>query len=774
MSRVQNIGATIYQRAATILAVAAMVVASVVISGWLLDVDTLQSVFPGLATMKFNTALCFLLCGASLYFRRENRRTAHTAARRVSMACAAAVLALALLTLLEYGLSINLGIDELILQDPDTPRSAWPGRMSVATAVDFTLLALSLLLLDVNFLFVRRGAALLALLTTFIGGAALLGYLYGVKAFQFAVFSSMALHTALLFVLLGLGILLARPGQSLMTVVADDRLGGRLLRVGIPAVVLIPITIGWLSIEGLVAGIYSIEFGFALNTLSSIAALVLLIWVVAKSLGKLQKRIEEAHRQQSFLASIVESSEDAIVSKDLDGLITSWNAAAERTYGYSEAEMLGQPMSLLLPEDRRNEEAEILSNIKQGRRIDHIESIRKHKGGRFLDMSITISPITDEQGNVVGASNVARDISERKRAQQRIAAVVEAAPSAMIMVDRNGVMVLVNTQTEIMFGRPRAQLIGSNIEMLLPERYRQDHQRMFAEFFKQPEARAMGVGRDLHGLHADLREFSVEVGLSPIEILEGDYVLAAVVDITQRKEAEQALQIKTEELLRSNRDLEQYAYIASHDLQEPLRAVSGCIQLLEQRHQAQLSDSARELMHHAIDGSKRMQTLIGDLLLYSRIGKSEENFRKVDCNKAVDFAVKNLSQAIEESAAMLNCAPLPTVFGIASQLTLLFQNLIGNAIKFRRADVPIRIDVEAIRQENVWLFSIKDNGIGVESQYFERIFTIFQRLHTRREYPGTGMGLALCKRIVEYHGGRIWIESILGSGTTVFFTLSRQ
>jgi light-regulated signal transduction histidine kinase (bacteriophytochrome) len=279
-------------------------------------------------------------------------------------------------------------------------------------------------------------------------------------------------------------------------------------------------------------------------------------------------------------------------------------------------------------------------------------------------------------------------------------------------------------------------------------------------------------------------------------------VFAAARDITERKQAEEELQrhrahleelvrqrtgeleaanrqLQTEiderkraaeELSRSNRDLEQFAYVASHDLQEPLRIVAGYLQLLERRYKNQLDSNADEFIQFAVDGAARMQNLITDLLAYSRVGTQARQLTPVDCNTILDRALANLRRTLEENSAVVHHDPLPVIKGDAAQLVQLLQNLIGNAIKFR-SDRPPEIHVTAEKQDGHWLFSVRDNGIGIEPQYHDRIFIIFQRLHTREKYPGTGIGLAICKRIVERHGGRIWVESKSGEGSTFRFTL---
>jgi light-regulated signal transduction histidine kinase (bacteriophytochrome) len=237
-----------------------------------------------------------------------------------------------------------------------------------------------------------------------------------------------------------------------------------------------------------------------------------------------------------------------------------------------------------------------------------------------------------------------------------------------------------------------------------------------------------------------------------------------------RQRAQVALQQIAEDLRRSNHDLEQFAYVASHDLQEPLRAVSGYVMLLEHRFPETLDAKARSYIAGAFEGASRMERLIMDLLAYSRVDRLGDQFAPTDLNAALEQALSNLQASIKSTQAAITRDPLPTLFVDATQIMQLFQNLIGNALKFHGAS-PLQIHVGAQRQEGRWVFSVRDNGIGIEPQYFERIFRLFQRLHTRKEYAGTGIGLAICKKVVERHGGTIWIESQLGQGATFSFSL---
>jgi PAS domain S-box-containing protein len=607
---------------------------------------------------------------------------------------------------------------------------------------------------------------------------------------------------------------------------------------------------------------------------------------------------QRAEEIRALVASIAESS-DAIINMTLEGIIVSWNKGAEKIYGYSAEEMKGRSLSLLFLPDRPDELPEILERVKRGEVIADYQAVRVRNDGARIDVSLTISPIKDASGEITGALSVARDITERKRAELKFRGLLESAPDAMVIVNRAGRIVLVNSQTEKLFGYTRAELLGQPVETLMPERLQGVHPKHRDGYFADPRARPMGAGLDLFGRRRDGSEFPAEISLSPLETAEGMLVTAAIRDVTERQRAEKRLRLQdsalkaaanaivitdrdgritsvnpaftrltgytaqeavgetprllrsgkhdqafyrtlwetvlsgkvwsgevinrrkdgslyteeqtitpvhdhrgeishfiaikqdvterkrveaelkgstaelaqqAQELARSNAELEQFAYIASHDLQEPLRMVASYTQLLAKRYRGKLDSNADEFIAYAVDGATRMQGLINDLLAYSRIGRSGSPLGPTDCSGVLGRVLTDLEMTIEERGAVVTHGTLPEVMGDATQLQQVFQNLISNAIKFRGQEPP-RIHVSCERSGDDWLFSVRDNGIGIDPQYSDRIFVIFRRLHTKAEYPGTGIGLAICRRVVERHGGRIWVESEPGKGSTFFFTL---
>ena len=471
------------------------------------------------------------------------------------------------------------------------------------------------------------------------------------------------------------------------------------------------------------------------------------------------------------LAAVVDSAGDAILSKSLEGTILSWNKGAERLYGYTAAEVVGRPISMLVPEERAGEVPRFLDQIKRGQSIDHYETVRVTKAGNHLPVSLTISPIHDADGNILGASTIARNITsfkETERGRAHLAAVVDSADDAILSKTLEGTILSWNKAAERLYGYTAVEVVGRPISMLVPEERAGEVPR-FLDQIKRGQSidHYETVRVTKAGNHQP-----VSLTISPIHDADGNILGASTIarDIRLRKEAEE-LTNTVRELHRSNEELAQFAYIASHDLQEPLRMVVSYMELLSRRYKGKLDSEADEFIAFAVDGASRMQRLIQDLLAYSRVASKGRDPLDASSEQALQWALDNLHGAIEQSGAKVTHDPLPTVLADKAQLTQLFQNLIGNAIKYRSSAVP-QVHISAAKdQTNNWTFSVQDNGLGIDPQYFDRIFGMFQRLHNREEFAGTGIGLAVCKKIVERHGGTISVESQPGQGSTFRFDL---
>jgi PAS domain S-box-containing protein len=608
---------------------------------------------------------------------------------------------------------------------------------------------------------------------------------------------------------------------------------------------------------------------------------------------------------------LLEAAPDAMVVVNQGGEIVLLNAQAEKQFGYRRNELLGQKVKNIIPEgfaerliaDGTRSAAEALAQqIGTG-----IEISGRRKDGTEFPIEIMLSPLESAEGILVTAA--IRNISVRKDAEKRMALIddryrglLETAADAMVVSDSRGQILLINAETERVFGYSREELIGQTIEVLIPEAFRKGHPQHRQDYNAHPRTRLIGESLELRGLRKDRTEFPIEIMLSPMKSAEGTLVTAAIRDITERKRAEEALRRSEEgyrlilsnvkdyamfmldttgvvvtwndgaekmkgfvadeiigqnfsrfytaedmrdekpafgleqaakhqryevegwrvrkdgsrffadvvitalhdqtgrlrgfgkitrditerkkadermtktvaELKRSNDELQQFAYVASHDLQEPLRMVASYTQLLAKRYQGRLDSDADEFIAFAVDGCSRMRGLIQDLLTYSRAGARGKSLVETSAEDTLQEALVNLSATIEQSGAVVTHDSLPVILADGNQLVQVFQNLVGNAIKYRGTEVP-RIHVSASKNGSPeWIFSVRDNGLGIDPKYFERVFVLFQRLHLQTEFEGTGIGLAVCKKIVERLGGRIWVESQLGQGSTFYFALPEK
>lgn len=344
--------------------------------------------------------------------------------------------------------------------------------------------------------------------------------------------------------------------------------------------------------------------------------------------------------------------------------------------------------------------------------------------------------------------------------------VLKGNVEAIIITDTRGGIEWVNSTFSALTGHAGADVLGKSLGFLFAGGYNVHEamrQKLDEANYHEVETRIRRKNGTGFPAKATLSAVRSDADMITHHVLEFS-------DITEFCHAREELVRRTEELSRSNRELEQFAYVASHDLQEPLRMVASYTQLIAQRYRGKLDADADEFIHYAADGAIRMQAIINDLLTLSRVSTRNTAFSRVDAKQALDKALANLRLVVGETGATVVCDPLPVINADGSQITQLFQNLIGNAIKFC-GDAPPRVEIGAEQKNGEWVFHVRDNGIGIAPAHFERIFMIFQRLHTQKEYPGTGIGLAICRKVVEHHGGRIWVESEQGEGTTFYFTI---
>jgi PAS domain S-box-containing protein len=482
---------------------------------------------------------------------------------------------------------------------------------------------------------------------------------------------------------------------------------------------------------------------------------------------------KQAEKDLRDLTTAMQNAVEGISRLDIEGRYLKVNRAYAHTCGYEPEEMLGMEWLFTVHPD----DVEMLTLAYQEMLICgkiEVEARGLRKNSSFFYKQVTMVKACDAQGIFNGHHCFMKDITDRKltetalqESELKYRQIVEVAEEGIWVIDSKALTTYVNHAMARMLGYSELEMFGLPIWDFMDEQQKQ-------QALNNVERRKQGIGEN-HEFKFKTKEGKdiwTYLSTSPVLDDRGNMVscCALVYNITDRKESEQQMLQLTEDLKRSNEELEQFAYVASHDLQEPLRAVTSYTQLLAQRYQGNLDDRADKYINYIVDGAIRMQQLINDLLAYSRLGTRGQEFEMADCNAAVKQSLCNLQIAIAETKAVITCDAMPTVMADESQLVQLFQNLIANGIKFCRQDIPF-IHIAARRQESEWLLCVRDNGIGIDPEYADRIFIIFQRLHGRREYSGTGIGLAMCKRIVERHGGRIWVESYEGKGATFYFTI---
>ena len=507
----------------------------------------------------------------------------------------------------------------------------------------------------------------------------------------------------------------------------------------------------------------------------------------AADTASLHEALAALRESEARFRAVVDSANEGILVYDRDLNVTTGNLAAERVIGLPLTDLIGKPgFTSQLPCVREDgaplspEERPTRITVRTGRPLnDQVIGIRRADGSvSWLSVNTAFLRRPGEL-EYYGIVSTLSDITARRNAEaalreseERFRLTFELAASGIAHVGLDGRFLRVNPRLCEILGYAREEIVGRSVKELS---HPDDRDLTDAERLRVRRGEIDAARFEKRYLRKDGSTVWVDLAIALVRDAAGEpaYEIAIFDDISERKQAEEALREAHEELKRSNAELAQFAYVASHDLQEPLRMVSSYTQLLARRYGDKLDGDAREFMAYVVDGAARMKQLIEDLLAYSRVGTRTREFQPVAAEAALRRALLNLKSAIEDSGAGVSYDALPTVEADEMQLAQLFQNLIGNALKFRSPSVP-RIGISCSEKPEEWVFCVADNGIGIEPEYFERIFMVFQRLHNKGEYPGTGIGLAICKKVVERHGGRIWVESRPGEGSRFFFTLPKR
>jgi PAS domain S-box-containing protein len=508
-------------------------------------------------------------------------------------------------------------------------------------------------------------------------------------------------------------------------------------------------------------------------------------------LGMVRDIIEKKRAETAILqlANIVTYSDDAIIGKDLHSIVTSWNAGAEKIFGYTAAEMIGRPIMRIIPADRQPEEDLIMGRIKRGESVEHFETQRVAKDGRVIEVSVTVSPIKGPAGVVTGASKIVRDITERMQAerllherQEQLSLFIEHSPAALAMFDRDMRYLAVSRRWLVDYGITGESVLGrSHYEIFpnIPERWKEIHRRCLTGVIERRE-------EDLF-VQSDGTTRWIRWEIRPWHTL-GEGVGGIVIfseDITERKRAEENIRElnqtleqrvveRTAQLAAANQELEAFSYSVSHDLRAPLRAVDGFSQAVLEDYGPQLPEEGRRYLHTIRDGAQRMGALIDDLLAFSRMSRQPVNAQPVEMGRLAQSVVEELQREHRGRAVEVRVGELPPCQGDAALLKQVWVNLLSNAFKYTRQRDPAVIEIGCERKGGETVYFVRDNGTGFDMQYAHKLFGVFQRLHRVEDYEGTGVGLAIVQRVVHRHGGRVWAEAAVERGATFYFTLKGE
>lgn len=638
----------------------ACLVGIAVLIGWQFSVPFLKTPVPATAVMPPNAALCFILLGISLWQLRERGGGAGTAL--FGRACAAFVFLFSVLTLLEYTTGLNFGIDGLFYAHrlSDWTQGPHPGRVALDAAFAFMSLSLGLLLLDRKW----KGPPVSEYFATAAGLVAflqLIGYWYEVQyLYGHGAVLRMPIHGVITVLVLSSGVFFSRTGEGFAALLLGRDISGSIARSLFVTIVVVLTLLGCLHIKLAAAGIVRPEFGTVL--LAGIGAAVFSVFTFDTARWLRYQNIEREHvKALRLLASIIESSDDSIYSENLDGIITSWNKGAERLYGYTADEAIGQSTTILQPPDRDQEMRNLLNRISRGERIEHHESVRMCKDGHLVDIFATFSPLKDSDGNITGISAIVPSIMERERAIEEI-----------------------------------------------------------------------------RQLNADLEH----------RVLQ-----------------------RTAELTASNKELEAFSYSVSHDLRAPLRHIDGFSKMLLERYHQQLDAKGRHYLEEVRLGTQNMGVLIDELLTLSRISRQEPQLQAGGLDSLFEDARIELMKDAGNRKIEWRIASLPFVKCDPVLMRQAIVNLLSNAVKYTGPRELAVIEVGQMQQGNETVVYVRDNGVGFNMKYADKLFGVFQRLHRSEDFEGSGVGLATVQRIITKHGGRVWAEAELNKGATFFFTL---
>ncbi len=476
--------------------------------------------------------------------------------------------------------------------------------------------------------------------------------------------------------------------------------------------------------------------------------------------------ITERKKSEQKFKALLDAAPDATVIVNEKGIIEMINHQTENLFGYAREEIIGKTVELLLPVDVKEKHVSHRQHFFRAPKIRSmgagLELNAVKKNGTTFPVEISLSPIQTKEGLLVSAS--VRDITGRKKLEDKFRALLDSAPDATVIVNEKGLIQMINRQTENLFGYTREEMIGKPVEILIPHELHGRHMNHRENFINAARVRQMGEGFELNAVKKDKTRFPVEISLSPIQTEEGLLVSASVRDISLRKNLEN-------ELKRTNSELEAFTYSVSHDLRAPLRAIIGFTAILEEDYSSKLDDEARRITSVIRNNTLKMGHLIDDLLTFSRLGRQDIVKTNIDSGAMIREIIGDLAPENGERHIQWVIQPLPPVKADINTIRQVWVNLISNAIKYSGNKPHSHIEIGSFHREGQTSFFIKDDGVGFNEKYKDKLFKVFQRLHNAEEFEGTGVGLALVEKIISKHGGKVWAEGQEGRGASFYFSL---
>lgn len=786
---------------------------------WFINYHPLQLLFSNIVIMKFNTTVCFILSTLSLAALHKPGKWQTPAAIVLSLV----VVGFASLSIAQDVFHFSAGIDEWWLKDAMLRgTSPTPGRMGTSTSGCFILLNLALLLLHTKIKQLRLIAQYGFNLVTFTALVAFIGYLYGVPVFYRLTFlSSMALQSSLTFIALSVLASLQYSYLGLTGLFTGSRTGNIVARWLFPLMFGALLLLGYLFIQLENTGLLSRQFNTALLVASFLVVVIIILSTTASALNKLDSERDRVEKKllnlnehleltikdrtknlETTVSMLMESEarfrdafEYSAIGMALVSIEGRWlkvNSQVTEIVGYTEEELLGKTFQDLTHPDDLFADLDNVEKLLKGKiNYYNLEKRYIHKNGHVVWVLLSVSLVRDSKGNASHFVAQLKNITERIHAQMALEKVNRELTTifnsanhvSIVCTDLNGIITHFSRGAETMLGYTAAEMIGRETPVII---HRTEEISSHAiEVSERLGYSVSGfntfVGYARHGgyesrewtyVRKDGSTFPVQLVVSGIWDNEGKLTgfMGVATDISERREIEESRR-KYAQLEAKNKEMEQFSYIASHDLQEPLRTVSSYADLLALEYKDKLDENGVRYLNAILRSTNRMSDLIKGLLDYSRIGK-ERHLEQVDTNQLVETVCEDMAQLMKETGASVFAGHLPVLSVYKLEFTQLLQNLLSNAIKFKHADVAPVVEINAVPQGHKWLFSVKDNGIGIEEKNLDKLFIIFRRLHNVQQYPGAGIGLAHCKKIVDMHNGNIWVESTPGKGSTFYFTIN--